>query len=229
MTSRFRPHLCALLAAALIAPAATSLADDTKVRASPAATKAGKDALKPKIQLEPSATPKKELAPARSKAKDVRPDAAAEVDTGVMKPKVPTKPAIATDAAKKGLKLMLPDLQVSFIDPVSTGAPLKVVVTNKGKKATPQGFTVVTEPQLSCEVGKLVSPITAVNGEANVGVLAVNASATINVYPQSGTWGGGGCYVRAKARADSWGIIAESNEDNNQASTQWCPGSGSCY
>ena len=229
MAFRLRPHLCALLTAALIAPAAVSLADDTRVRTSPAAKKAGKDALKPKVELEPSATPKKTIAPARSKARDAKPEAAAEVDTGVMKPKVPTKPAISSEAAKKGLKLMLPDLQVSMIDPASPGAPLKVVVTNKGKKATPQGFTVVTEPELSCEVGKLVSPITAVNGEASVGVLPVNGSATINVYPQSGTWGGGGCYVRAKARADSWGIIAESNENNNKGSTQWCPGSGSCY
>lgn len=230
MSPRTRSRFCALLAAALLAPATTSLAEDAIIRA-PAAKEAGKDALKPQIQLEPSATPNKtrKMTPARSKANDANTDAASKVDTGVMKPKVPTKPAMSSEAAKKGLELMLPDLQLKTIDPTSPGAPLKVVVTNKGQKATPQGFTVVTSAELSCEVGKLVSPLNVVNGEASVGVLPVNGSATINVHPQAGTWGGGGCYVRANARADSWGIIAESDESNNKAFAHFCPGNGSCY
>lgn len=83
--------------------------------------------------------------------------------------------------------------------------------------------------RLSCEIGKEVSTITAAVGNPSIPAIPAGGFYAVAIMPASGHWGGGGCYHRVRFRADSWHMVAESNEQNNKGFAHFCLSDQGCY
>ena len=185
----------------------------------------------------------------REPAEVLRPAASEAARTAPVKPEAqrpedqpaqgPAESLKASPAADLKMKMMRPDLVVEVANPGSGTLPVVLTVRNVGVAATPAAFTVVTSAEAWCEVGKMKSPakVNSQDGEQTVAPIPPGSFRYVFVRPpaphasssnQTPHWSGGGCYLRFEARADTWGMIAETNENNNTGYAHYCPGS-ECY